>query len=224
MAITKTILKVAGSLSGCATKLYNFLNENAVPEYFDSIEISGTVVSCKKGDNTILQFSYPSSYNTIKFVGAMTTTFKCTSDEVIGVAYKCKNGIMFDYYSSSASTYNSPIIITKDNAGNTVLGIISKDAAGTNIQCTKNSANVLFVLNENSDLLALNQVYFNDNAKSRANYQTAIVPLPVCGSSKGNFYTPNAFLMPFTQVVETGKIDINGTKYLTNGLWCIKDE
>lgn len=226
MAITKTNLKTAGNLTACANNLYNYLNENAVPDYFDSVTISDTTVSCVKGGKTILTFSYPENYMNLKFTGLKEFNYRTTANfEIISTAYKCNNGFIFDGSSNDNPTYNAPIMLTKDNMGNITVGILEcLNGASGEINCKKNTTNLLYVLNENSDFKTYNQVYFFDNSNCRQNYQTAIVPLPVCGSVGGNCYTPNAFLMPFTQVAETGKIDINGTKYLTNGLWCIKDE
>ena len=68
MAITKTNLN-ADDLGAIANNLYNYLNENAVPDYFDSITISGSTVSCIKGGKTILTFSYSESYMSLKFTG-----------------------------------------------------------------------------------------------------------------------------------------------------------
>ena len=226
MAITKTNLITAEDLNACANNLYNYLNETAVPDYFDSVTISGTTVSSIKGGKTILQFSCPGDRIAFKFTGA--AEFNCSTRyrfEVIKSAYRGSNGCMFDGASSDNPTFNAPIMLTKDNEGNVTIGILAiPNGSAVQIQCKKNTTNLLYVLNEKTDFKTYNQVYFFDNANCRQNYQTAIVPLPVCGSAGGNCYTPNAFLMPFTQVAEIGKIDINGVKYLTNGLWCIKDE
>lgn len=226
MAITKTNLKTAGNISACANNLYNYLNKNAVPDYFDSVTISDTAVTCKKGYKSILKFSYPGNYIEVKVTGLKEFNHRAvTGFEVISTAYKCNNGFIFDGSSNDYSTYNAPIMLTKDNAGNVTIGVLEcLNGSSGEINCKKNNTNLLYVFNENSDFKTYNTVYFFDNANCRQNYQTAIVPLPVCGSAGGNCYTPNAFLMPFTQVAETGKIDINGIKYLTNGLWCIKDE
>ena len=225
MAITKTNLN-ADDLGTIANNLYNYLNENAVPDYFDSVTISGTTVSCIKGGKTILTFSYPGSYMNLKFTGLKEFNHRTVASfEFISTAYKCNNGFLLDGSTSSGTSYNCPIVLTKDNAGNVTIGTLEiKKGASGEIQCKKNATNLLYVLNEKTDFQTYNQVYFVDDANCRQNYQTAIVPLPVCSSAGGNCYTPNAFLMPFTQVAETGKIDINGVKYLTNGLWCIKDE
>lgn len=226
MAITKTNLITAGDLNACANNLYNYLNGNAVPDYFDSVTISGTTVNCIKGGKTILQFSCPGDKISLKFTGASEFNFSTPYPfEVIKSAYKCNNGFMFDGATSDNPTFNAPIMLTKDNEGNVTIGILEcLNGSSGEINCKKNNTNLLYVLNEKTDFKTYNRVYFFDDSNCRQNYQTAIVPLPVCGSAGGNCYTPNAFLMPFTQVAEIGKIDINGVKYLTNGLWCIKDE
>lgn len=226
MAITKTNLITAGDLNACANNLYNYLNGNAVPDYFDSVTISETTVSCIKGGKTILTFSYPGSYMSLKFTGLNSFDHRTVSAvECISTAYKCNNGFLLDGSNSSGTSNNCPIMLTKDNGGNVTIGMLEwLNGSSSQITCKKNATNLLYVLNEKTDFQTYNQVYFFDDAKCRQNYQTALVPLPVCGSAGGNYYTPNAFLMPFTQVAEIGKIDINGVKYLTNGLWCIKDE
>lgn len=227
MAITKTVLS-SSNIATWVEKVANYFTENAVPDYFDSVTYTGTAVSCVKGEKTIIKFEcFSDIYMNITFNanGATFSNRTPSSHKFIMAIYKCNNGFLLQTVSASNTDVGVSILLTKDNNDSITLaytGVLN--GSSPEIHCKKGSLNKMTVMNENSDSQVWTDVYYVNDLSVRQNYQTAIVPLPVCGSAGGNYYTPNAFLMPFTQVAETGKIDINGVKYLTNGLWCIKDE
>ena len=41
--------------------------------------------------------------------------------------------------------------------------------------------------------------------------------------SDSNHYTPNAFIMIYSQINSEFPLYMNGSSYWSNGLWCIKD-
>ena len=208
-------------------KLYNYLKENAVPDYFDSVELKEEYpnfdykVLCKKGNRTILTFFANGNYSKYYVISDLSPTYSFSygsKTNCIDHVYKCNNGFLFVMAdSSNASGDKGSISITKDNEGN--LTLIIADS----LMVKQNATSKICVINEHTDVSAYNTVYYDCSDSAMSNYQTVIAPLPVCGSSIGYFYTPNAYIMPFSQISQPGKIDINGSKYITNGLWCIKD-
>lgn len=227
MAITISNL-TSSTMATWVENVANYFKANAVPDYFDSIEYNTLSVSCIKGGKTLIKFECKSdSYMQVTFYANLTTISHRTtsSNKFIKTIYKCNNGFLLGVTTPGTSYAGGEILLTKDNNGSITLaysGILN--GSSPEIQCKKGVVNKITVINENTDSVAFNEVFYCNDLSCRSNYQTAIVPLPVCGSAGGNCYAPNAFLMPFTQVAEIGKIDINGVKYLTNGLWCIKDE
>ena len=232
MSITKTVLyKDTGDISTdritSINKLYNYLKENAVPDYFDSVELNEVYpnfdykVLCKKGNRTILTFFANGNYSKYYVISDLSPTYSFSTGSKtnnIDHVYKCNNGFLFIMTdSSNASGDKGSISITKDNDGK--LTLIVADS----LMVKQNTTSKIYVINEHTDVAAYNTVYYDCSTSEMSNYQTVIAPFPVCGSSGGNFYTPNAYIMPFSQISQTGKIDINGSKYITNGLWCIKD-
>jgi hypothetical protein len=129
-------------------------------------------------------------------------------------AYKCNSGISF------ARELNSDIVftITKDNAGNTTL-IYDVVSSGKYLSTVKNSSsnkNQIYVVNKNCQSI----IYKSFDCTNSGEQLTVFCPLPVGDTAA---YTPDAFLMPYTQFTGQGVIDVDGCKYLSNGLWCVRD-
>ncbi|MDE6664873.1 MAG: hypothetical protein K2K14_01605 [Ruminococcus sp.] len=202
-------------------KLSEYLTKTAVPKYFSKIESSDGVISCYT-DNDFLMMTIEYPFNsagiTIYTRNGMSVNIRTGSSSYLRFycAYECVNGISFETtHTGSASKPQPSLTITKDESGNTV--VISENKLYSSSSSI--TALPIYIINENSDEISpLRTVRCNAVAFSK----TVLAPLVVNGSS-GN-YTPNVFLQLFDHNNEQGTLDIDGVKYFSNGLWCIKDE
>ena len=78
---------------------------------------------------------------------------------------------------------------------------------------------MIYIINENSGELRSIKTALYDSYNF---VKTVLAPFVVAGND-GN-YTPDVFLQLFGHNTEIGTLDINGKKYFSNGLWCIRDE
>lgn len=220
MAIERTNIIYSSDAAQAAANLYNYLNTNAVPTYFDRIEINDAVVSCYVGEVELLKFSMflNGSENgvTVTTENGETITFTASGNSAqFQYAYKCNNGISFALDLAA----DIVLTITKDNSGNTAVIFVSP-SSGSYLGMSKNSTsgyNKLYVVNKESQSIFYKFFY----CLNRGEQATILCPLSVGDTLN---YTPNAFLMPYTQYTAQGVIDIDGCKYISNGLWCVKDE
>lgn len=216
--------------------LYDYLLENAVPEYFDSVTISEDkfTISCYIGENKFAEIkkenSGQSNLNTIhvyiyaqNILNNSTQNVDAVNAVISGIpsgagksvfvtyAYKCGNSISFCASESVADTMNKRIkfTITKDNAGNTAVVCVA------DYQIGKNKTNKIYTGSENSNVLSL-QMFINSDG------QLLTAKIPFFVGSSGN-YTPDVFLMPYTEYSEPGILEMDGVHYISNGLWCCKE-
>lgn len=219
MAIEKTYIYDENSDTALA-KISEFLT-TAVPNYFSKVENENGIVSCY-ADNDLLMMTIEYPMNT---KGLTIYTKNGTSVNIntgnnsypkIGYGYTLKNGISLQIVASSAGAiFPFALAITKDEEENTV--IIAENRLVPSISA--NTVIPIYIINLNSDEIE----YLKMIRYSSSNFKkTVLVPFVVLGS-KGN-YTPNAFLQLFNHNNEQGTLEIDGVKYFSNGLWCIKDE
>ena len=134
MSITKAVLyentgDAPKDRIASINKLYNYLKENAVPDYFDSVELNEVnpnfdyKVLCKKGNRTILTFFANGNYSVYYIISDLSSTYSFSSKtNCIDHVYKCNNGFLFVMAdSSNAKGDKGSISITKDNEGNLTL-------------------------------------------------------------------------------------------------------
>lgn len=220
MAIEKTYIYDENSDTALA-KISEFLTTTAVPKYFSKIENSDGVISCY-ADNDLLMMTieYPMNTKGITVYTKNGTSVNINTGnnncQKISYGYTLKNGISLQIVASSAGAiFPFALAITKDEEENTVIiaenRLMPSASAGVTIP--------VYIINLNSDEIEQFKVvrYSSSNFK-----KTVLVPFVVLGS-KGN-YTPNAFLQLFSHNNEQGTLEINGIKYFSNGLWCVKDE
>lgn len=219
MAIKRTYID-DGNAETALVKLSEYLTTTAVPKYFSKIESSDGVISCYTDNDFLMmtiEYSLQAKGVTIYTKNNTSVNIRTGSTNYtrFSCAYECVNGISFKVNPYSASNYPSSLTITKDESGNTVI-IAESDLRPSYLPSTAVSVHII---NENSDEI---------NPLKTARYdavgfsKTVLAPLVVNGSD-GN-YTPNVFLQLFEHNNEQGTLYIDGIKYFSNGLWCIKDE
>lgn len=217
MAIKRTHIYDENTETALA-KLSEYLTKTAVPKYFSKVENTDGVVSCYTADDFLMMtISYPlsSAGVTIHTRNGTSINIKTGSSTYtkFSNAYECINGISFQI--SSSSNLSPAFSITKDYAGNTV--IVS--TSNFRILLSSDGTTSTYIINENSG--AINPIK-TVRYDAYDFVKTVLAPLVVAGNNGD--YTPNAFLQLFGHNTEHGTLDINGVKYFSNGLWCIRDE
>lgn len=214
MAIEKTYIYDENS-DTALSKLGDFLAKKTVPNYFSKVENENGIISCyTENDSPIMTIEYPMNTKGITIFTKNGTSININTGNnncsKFGYGYALKNGLTLQIM-----TFPFALAVTKDDEESTV--IIAENRFIPAISA--NTTSPIYIVNFNSDTIEqLKMIRY-----SCSNFEkTALVPFVVLGS-KGN-YTPNAFLQIFGHNSEQGTLEINGVKYFSNGLWCIKDE
>ncbi len=219
MAIKKTNLFRYGSLDDTLDNLYNYLLENAVPKYFDSVEKNdtGTYIVCTVNGRDFVKFPKTfSSYPTVKFSNGSEYYLSASSAAYYGWAVKTKRGICLGTYSSSG--YANPVFtICKDNENNTTLVFNANDFSNT-----MGSDYSVMAVNENTVDSSFPVVKaLNSDLLKNVSEKTVLCPFMVGGTEN---YTPDVFYMGYAQNRSGGRIRIDGAAYYSNGIWAVRDE
>lgn len=206
------------------SQLADWMRENAVPEYFASIELVSNVdMRCKDEDGNVV-FDYDSSSqqfrknpNAIEDSG---DNYQPTSANRPGSVGKCANGIIIDVNKTQAW---SSVLITKTNNGAVAAVFNYSGGSGSSrSKCLTTNVHVCAVGDYGASAVDQRTLtfYTSDKNQTQLNYFTTT---PVEGVIS---YTPKAFYMPCSQVYDIafGKFFANGKWYLTNGYWAIEDE
>lgn len=107
--------------------LYNFLQNNAIPKYFDSVVFneSNDKINCTINGRQFLQFGTNPDFAVITLASGETTKLYLHNNGTISsrrydCVYKCKNGFSIGTV-NNAQISEPRLTITKDNAGNTAV-------------------------------------------------------------------------------------------------------
>ena len=219
MAIERTNLYDDTSVDNTFDNLYNYLLENAVPEYFDSVAKSedDDYIICTVNGREFVKF--PKSLGYIYITLANNTVLeKGDRSGSYGRAVKLKNGIFLGAYHSSYAKYFRPLFaICKDNENNTTL------VFDGNKFCD-NSSGDYHVASINANTITKDCPYveiLKNSLSENITGKTVLCPIVVGDTAN---YTPNVFYMPYAQNRSEGVLCIDGVKYYSNGIWCVKDE
>lgn len=218
MAIERINLYDDTSVGSTFDNLYNFLLENAVPEYFDSVKKAAddSCIICTVNGNTFLELPKGSTYAKIKLANNMVREYSISAN--YGYVYKLNHGIFLGSYVTSYVRYLRPLFsICKDNENNTTLVFDSN-------KFCDNSNGDYHVMSMNANITNINYPYvetLKNGLSENITGKTVLCPIMVGDTAN---YTPNAFYMPYAQNRSEGVLCIDGEKYYSNGIWCIKDE
>lgn len=213
MAIIKTYIYNADEATS-SQNILNYLQANAVPDYFDSVELDGNCVLCKVGEHELLKI-YPNltqsggGYQVYTTTGTALWINSNSSYMRHAYAYKCKHGISITFIDTSATA--AMLTIAKTKAG--VTAIVAPNSLSVSSAA---AVSTLCAVGLNSGPPAAM------SAKNSITPLTVLAPVPTSGPEED--YVDGVYFLPFCQTRETGLLDVNGTKYLSNGIWCIKDE
>lgn len=223
-----------------ADKLAEFLDEYAVPEYFDSVEVGPAAtgqgawdVVCKVSDTDLLAFNFINDGTTAARQSSVNVAVKTADGQSLNLtvadrvddvgtygtlyfAYACTHGL------SLSATPTGPAIlsITKDNAGSTVIVFNLSNTSnqlGLHIgEPTDTNRNKLYAISADSTGL----LYTEPRVTEYLGQLMALCPIPVADTDK---HTQGVMFMPITQYTTPGLLDIGGVRYHSNGLWCVQD-
>lgn len=222
MAIERTYLYDSDA-AAAAVKLHEYLSANAVPDYFDSVTLDAetNTVTCHVGALEFLKIKH-NIYNagaiSIQTASGSTLACKASGSDynppvAFYYAFKCAGGISFAIKASA----NVCFTITKDSKGRPA--VICYVMNGTHNELTgpvASSSYKLYAISPETQEI----IYKLTGAADTNTQLTTFCPLPVGDTAA---YTPDAFFMPYTQTTAHGVIDVDGCKYLSNGLWCVRD-
>lgn len=219
MAIKRYNVHNYNSRATATANLAACLQEHAVPKYFDSVVLSedGESVHCYVGDLFFLAINQTGNSTCGVGValengdgGSSALTGNTSSPFSCETVTECAHGLHLKFYE-----YAGGLTITKDNAGNTAVVYISGSSGKLP---TTGTPETLRAATPKSLALHGNNVCLPWKFPV-----TTLAPIGIF-SGEGH-YLPNVFLMPYAQYPgEEGSLVLNGVRYVTNGLWAIKDE
>lgn len=207
MAITKDYLNTS-DLNTLAT----WMRTNLVPDYFAAVTYADSTITCTDADgNTLLTFGV----GITAYKSATASVTMINVNPTFSYAYTCANGaILESTVPSSPSSAVNCTLITKTNNGKTAIVFSAGTAAAV---YRSNIKRVAWGDAQPDTVFAFTQITAN---------QTQLVPFCTDAAIDVPSYTPNAYYIPVCQnpSMGNGKLTIDGTTYLTNGYWAIKDE
>jgi|GEM_PF-5306546 hypothetical protein len=212
MSIEKT------ALNGSIETLCKWLKSNALGVYFDEITLDSSdgknKVICKTGGIDFLAFYEDVTKSNggilVKNKVGESTKIESSIAMTYGYGYKLGGGLMISFRSSGGSFTEPRIAVAKDNSGNTTI------VAERTIMTESGSVYNMGVYNPDSQPLGRLSIPKTANITAL----TSMCPFVVCGQEAS--YTPDVFYTPFTQYTGEAVYDINGTKYLSNGIFAMK--
>lgn len=194
---------------------YEWLNENALGVYFDEVVKNLYNINCNCGAKRFITFSDEldsSTYGiTIETSSGKTVKYHSSSLKGTGYAYgwKTNSGLALSFGTKSSEITAPCIFITKDNSGKTAVILEKNFLISTPPYSISAVEQNSFLLTEYLNITPL---------KSSA---TSLCPVVISAANES--YTPNVFCMPYTQYSGEAILEINGTKYLSNGVFAMKD-
>lgn len=227
MAIEKKAFDIT-SVTAYRNDIYQYFVDDCVPEYFDEIVLEDTVIKCIKNNIEVFALTISNTtqnYNGILKINNGITEQTCNI-QPFNYAYKCKNGISF----SGSFSGRHFLTICKDNDKETTF-VFSNTSQATSqpisistptptssptLPMTPVGTKVICV-NDKSPSMTFNAPFFADTQEIKS----VLCPLLV---SRTENYTTDVSLLIYTQDVNQNIVDIDGVKYLSNGLWVVKDE
>lgn len=207
--------------------LYKFLEQYAVPDYFSRIEFDSEtlLVTCYNiiddAEVPAMLFGRTNNYNfvTVYYNNASGTArtaskYYCTSTSsqarCLVAGYVTDNGIAVSTAKENTTEGTMIAMITKDNCGNTT--IITETET---FSCTYNNVNIVACNGYNSAVVCACRCTAVPSIAATT-LSPILIPDYNCG------YTPNVYVMPFAENRSVGILELNGKRYLSNGVICMR--
>lgn len=237
MAITKTMIdySAARGLDGEArwkkqaeiltSILAGYTGWISSAEYIG--ETSGTYLTITFTDGLKLSLGYGSttnlSYTVSEMLNGYIYSYSKKNSESWSMSafpyciYETANGLVFGFNSN-----NEPMLfITKDQNGNTVVAAVRN--LNPMILVSSSSSTVqIQIVNKNTSANGTIEFYTVRDTSYQPPTMTSLAPAVVLGDGNAE-YCPSLFIQTFRQYDTFGVIEIEGNKYLTNGVFALKD-
>lgn len=208
--------------------IYQYFVDNCVPEYFDEIVLEDSSIKCIKNNIEVFTLINPNItryYSATLKINNGITEQSCNIS-VLRYAYKCKNGISFSesfngrhFLTLCKDNNNETTFVFCNNSGSSSYPIsigVPMPISSPFLHMTPNGIKVICI-NVKSPSITFNAPFFADTQEIKS----VLCPLLV---SRTENYTTDVSLLVYTQDVNQNIVDIDGVKYLSNGLWLVKDE
>lgn len=210
MAISKAFI------DGSASLFAEFLESSGL---FGSVtESDGTVTCYDEDDNPVYVFTNIGNNRLsiqVYYNNGASSTYNNWSgyDTKVAYAYKCANGVLINVYSVYGWTYGA-VLLTKTNSGKNCIVFSSNLAQDTSIYTAFKAIAYDDVAPINSTTLAPN----NWN-------QTSVTSFLSNNDMNVTSFTPDAGFILYGENYDNGygSLYMDGTIWLTNGYWAIRD-
>lgn len=236
MAITKTIIDYSAASAYSdqarwkkqaeilASILAGYTDWISSAEYIGAT--SGTYLTITFTDGLVLSIEYSSNNQVYYTISGMSNgyTFHFTkpasSYALFGFPYciwETSKGLVFGFNDN-----NEPMLfITRDQNTNTVVAG-SQQLSPISMISSSPSTAYLEIVNKNTSVNDAVSFYTSHASNILPPAMTSLAPAVVLGDGNAE-YCPNLFIQTFRQYDTFGTINIDGTNYLTNGVFALKD-
>lgn len=236
MAITKTMIDYseARGLDGearwkkqaeiLAPILAGYTGWISSAEYVD--ETQGNYIVITFTDGLVLSIGYYSSNRTQYTMSGMSngyTLYFGKDANSYGLSafpyciWETSNGLVFGFNDN-----NEPMLfITKDQNNNVVVAGAETLRSITMVSSSSSSIQ-MEIANKNTSANGKVTFYTVRDISDQPPTMTSLAPAVVLGNGNAE-YCPNLFIQTFRQYDTFGTINIDGTNYLTNGVFALKD-
>lgn len=211
-----------------AQKVLDWLQSNAVPEYFSKVEqgiadSNNSCINCYEGDKLFLQLERgTTSWSVVRIATEFEKSqlaSQSNSPNLVCYGYKTQHGLVLQMCGGQVDeTNNKSFCITKDSDGN--VAVVSTSTFSCNSRSngmfnavTKNTTAGFVAISNSAGLLL---------SPTRCE-RTSLCPI-VIHDEKGTVL-PHVFATPFSQrPTEFAVLDVDGKKCISTGTWCLLDE
>lgn len=204
------------------TQLAQWLTNNAVPDYFDSVTLSNNAVTCAIGENAYYKIAWGQGVIYAIKGDGMTDECSFSGPYLPGQFYfdyavKTSNGIMLHTTNNSCE-----IVITKTENGGVAFVFSSNAVFGTFVSGgTTHYPGIMMISVENSsEAIRFPTTSEQDHGQiSAAKTVLAPVVIGVTGD-----ICPNCFFLPFNQYLGTEcQFVLDNVNYYSNGYVALKE-
>lgn len=212
MSIEKT------ALNGSIETLYEWLKANALGAYFDEITLDSSdgknKVICRTDGIDFLTFNDDPTKSgggiTVKNKTGESAQIESSAAMVYGCGFKLDSGLLISFRLSGSGFTAPRFAITKDDLGSTAV------IAEKSLMSGSGSTYSMFVCSPNSQPLGNFSLLKTVGGMA----MTSMCPFVLYGQEAS--YTPDVFYVPFAQYTGEAVFDMNGTKYLSTGIFAVK--
>lgn len=204
MAITKTFI------NGNHAALGAFL-QTLVPDLFATVTSNSSGWHCKDADGNVVAFIAPDGYKSCLYAASSYTIGPLGQIGNVTYGYKTAHGAILLYGEN-----NRPIVLAKTSTG-AVGGVVATEPAAHYDYYTCAWGDQVDALTHRFGGLVAEEGTMTTN-------QTVLCPVPSHAALGTPSFFEGVYWLPWAQYRSPGVINVDGTKYATNGYLALKDE